>query len=47
MDGHTMLYMDYFTNDATYADNFRKRYMMSKDVFMLILHGMSDRSRHP
>jgi hypothetical protein len=40
MEGHTMLHNDYFADDATHADNFRRRYRMSKDLFMNILHGV-------
>jgi hypothetical protein len=34
LEGHTMLYNDYFSDTATHADNFRRLYWMSKDLFM-------------
>ncbi|KAK1684704.1 hypothetical protein QYE76_045552 [Lolium multiflorum] len=40
MEGHAMLHNDYFADDATHADNFRRRYRMSKGLFMNILHGV-------
>ena len=42
MEGHTMLHNDYFADDATQADNFRRRYRMSKGLFMNILHGVRE-----
>jgi hypothetical protein len=40
MEGHTIFYTNYFIDRATYADSFRRRYMMIMDVFMVILHGV-------
>ncbi|KAK1631803.1 hypothetical protein QYE76_006118 [Lolium multiflorum] len=40
--GHAMLHNDYFADDATQADNFRRRYRMSKGMFMNILHGVRE-----
>ena len=37
-----MLYNDYFFDSATHADNFQRRYRMSKDLFMEILHGVRE-----
>jgi hypothetical protein len=42
MEGHTMLHNDYFADEATYADNFRRRYTMSKGLFMNILHDVRE-----
>ena len=42
MEGHTMLHNDYFVDDATHADNFRRRYRMSKGLFINILHGIRE-----
>ncbi|KAK1645306.1 hypothetical protein QYE76_063111 [Lolium multiflorum] len=42
MEGHAMLHNDYFTDGATHADNFRRRYRMSKGLFMNILHGVRE-----
>ncbi|XP_071678388.1 uncharacterized protein [Lolium perenne] len=42
MEGHAMLQNDYFADGATYADNFRRRYRMSKGLFMNILHGVRE-----
>ncbi|KAK1661686.1 hypothetical protein QYE76_049845 [Lolium multiflorum] len=42
MEGHAMLHNDYFADDATQADNFRRRYRMSKGLFMNILHGVRE-----
>ncbi|XP_071676801.1 uncharacterized protein [Lolium perenne] len=42
MEGHAMLHNDYFADDATHADNFRRRYRMSKGLFMNILHGVRE-----
>ncbi|KAK1631763.1 hypothetical protein QYE76_006078, partial [Lolium multiflorum] len=42
MEGHVMLHNDYFADDATHADNFRRRYRMSKGLFMNILHGVRE-----
>jgi hypothetical protein len=34
MEGHAMLYTDYFTDETSYyAKNFRMRYRMHKEVF--------------
>ena len=46
MEGHTMLYTDYFINGATYADNFRRRYRMSKELFMSFLHGVREYDKY-
>jgi hypothetical protein len=32
MEGHTMLHNDYFPDDVTHAENFRRRYRMSKGL---------------
>ncbi|KAK1626098.1 hypothetical protein QYE76_000413 [Lolium multiflorum] len=40
--GHAMLHNDYFADGATHADNFRRRYRMSKGLFMNILHGVRE-----
>ncbi|KAK1653631.1 hypothetical protein QYE76_071436 [Lolium multiflorum] len=37
-----MLHNDYFADGATHADNFRRRYRMSKGLFMNILHGVRE-----
>jgi hypothetical protein len=42
LEGHTMLYNDYFSDSSTHADNFRMRYRMSKEMFMEILHGVRE-----
>ena len=42
MEGHTMLHNDYFADGATHEDNFRRRYMMSKGMFVNILHGVRE-----
>ncbi|KAK1610284.1 hypothetical protein QYE76_033957 [Lolium multiflorum] len=42
MEGHTMLHNDYFADGATHEDNFRRRYRMSKGLFMNILHGVRE-----
>nr|XP_051196070.1 uncharacterized protein LOC127309140 [Lolium perenne] len=42
MEGHAMLHNDYFADGATHADNFRRRYRMSKGLFMNILHGVRE-----
>ncbi|XP_071677011.1 uncharacterized protein [Lolium perenne] len=42
MEGHAMLHNDYFADDATHADNFRRRYRMSKGLFMNILHSVRE-----
>ncbi|KAK1663525.1 hypothetical protein QYE76_051684 [Lolium multiflorum] len=42
MEGQTMLHNDYFADDATHANNFRRQYMMSKGLFMNILHGIRE-----
>ncbi|KAK1629946.1 hypothetical protein QYE76_004261 [Lolium multiflorum] len=42
MEGHAMLHNDYFADEATHADNFRRRYRMSKGLFMNILHGVRE-----
>jgi hypothetical protein len=42
LEGHTMLYNDYFSDSATQADNFWRRYRMIKELFMEILHGMRE-----
>ncbi|KAK1628920.1 hypothetical protein QYE76_003235 [Lolium multiflorum] len=42
MEVHTMLHNDYFADDATHADNFWRRYRMSKGLFMNILHGVRE-----
>ena len=43
MEGHAMLYADYFADDAPYdAKDFRRRYRMSKDLFFKILHGVRE-----
>ncbi|KAK1665945.1 hypothetical protein QYE76_054104 [Lolium multiflorum] len=42
MEGHTMLHNDYFADGATHEDNFRRRYRMSKGLFMNILHGIRE-----
>jgi hypothetical protein len=42
MEGHAMLHNDYFADDATHADTFRRRYRMSKGLFMNILHGVRE-----
>jgi hypothetical protein len=42
LEGHTMLYNDYFADEATQADNFWKRYWMGKDVFMEIIHDVRE-----
>jgi hypothetical protein len=42
LEGLTMLYNDYFSDSATHADNFRRRYRMSKELFMEILHGVRE-----
>ncbi|XP_071681422.1 uncharacterized protein [Lolium perenne] len=42
MEGHAMLQNDYFADGATHADNFRRRYRMSKGLFMNILHGVRE-----
>jgi hypothetical protein len=40
LEGHTMLYNDYFSDSATHADNFRWRYRMITELLMEILHGV-------
>ncbi|KAK1644998.1 hypothetical protein QYE76_062803 [Lolium multiflorum] len=42
MEGHAMLHNDYFADDTTHADNFRRRYRMSKGLFMNIIHGVRE-----
>ncbi|KAK1653181.1 hypothetical protein QYE76_070986 [Lolium multiflorum] len=42
MEGHAMPHNDYFADGATHADNFRRRYRMSKGLFMNILHGVRE-----
>ncbi|XP_071683332.1 uncharacterized protein [Lolium perenne] len=42
MEGHAMLQNDYFADGATHADNFRRRYRMSKGLFMNILQGVRE-----
>jgi hypothetical protein len=42
MEGHTMFYTGYFFVDATQAENFWRRYSMSLDVFMSIIHGVRE-----
>jgi hypothetical protein len=37
-----MLYNDYFFDFATHADNFWRRYLMSKELFMEIFHGLRE-----
>jgi hypothetical protein len=37
-----MLYIDYISDSATHADIFRRRYRMSKELFMEILHGVRE-----
>jgi hypothetical protein len=42
LEGHTILYNDYFSDSATHANNFRQHYRMSKELFMEILHGVRE-----
>jgi hypothetical protein len=37
-----MLYIDYFSDSAAHANIFRRRYRMSKELFMEILHGVRE-----
>ena len=37
-----MMHNNYFADDATQADNFWRRYRMSKGLFMNILHGVRE-----
>lgn len=41
LEGHAMLFSDYFADDSTYDEkDFRRRYRMNKEVFFKLLHGM-------
>jgi hypothetical protein len=43
MEGHAMLYSDYFSNDSTCdAKDFHRRYRMNNDLFMKIMHVVRD-----
>jgi hypothetical protein len=37
-----MLHSDYFSDTATHANIFLRRYRMSKELFMEILHGVRE-----
>ena len=41
LEGHAMLFSDYFADDSTYDEkDFRRRYRMNKEVFFKLLHGV-------
>jgi hypothetical protein len=42
LEGHTMLCNGYFSDSATRANNFWRRYWMSKELFMEMLHGVRE-----
>jgi hypothetical protein len=43
MEGHAMLDIDYLSDESTYnTKDFRRRYMMNKELFMKIVHGVQD-----
>ncbi|XP_048605584.1 uncharacterized protein LOC125583075 [Brassica napus] len=40
--GHSRLWNDYFSEDATYSAQFRRRFRMNKDLFMRIVYELSE-----
>jgi hypothetical protein len=46
VEGHNMLYMDYFTDEARYIYDFGTHYRMGKEVFMSILHGIRECNKY-
>ena len=43
LEGHAMLFSDYFADDSTYDENdFRRCYRMNKEVFFKLLHGVRE-----
>jgi hypothetical protein len=43
MEGHVMLYIDYFNEESTYTPkDFHGRFRMHKELFMKILHGVRE-----
>ncbi|XP_048599803.1 uncharacterized protein LOC125579936 [Brassica napus] len=40
--GHNRLWNDYFSVDATYSAQFRRRFRMNKDLFMRIVYELSE-----
>jgi tetraacyldisaccharide-1-P 4'-kinase len=46
MEGHTMIYADYFDDEVTFADDFWRHYRMSKELFMSIVHGVREYNKY-
>jgi hypothetical protein len=42
IESYTMLYTDYFVDEAPNVDDFRRHYRKSKGMFMSILHGVRE-----
>ena len=43
MEGHCILYADYFTEVRTFtAKDFRRRFWMNRDLFLRLVHGVRE-----